>query len=912
MVISLSFVAGCTDDSEQALVASARSYLAKNDTKAAQIELKRALAKNGSSGESRYLLGTALLADGDPVAAELELRKAREHGMPDDKVLPDLAHAMLLLGQPAKITAQFGSTKLTDAAAQAELQTWVAAAHAQLGQLDRANEALGAALQSNPNYAPALMVQARLKAGAGDIDGALQLLDGVLAREPGNEHAGVAKGYLLWLGKGDATGALQAYRQVLEAKPGHAPAQAEVVTILFREGKSEQARQQFELLKAAAPNHPETLFFEAQFAYVDKQYKKSRELTDALLKAIPDHVRALELAAAAEYHLGNDLQVQAFLARALKVMPGLVLSRQILAQSYLRSGQPGKALEAVAPLVEGDKADAESLALAGSALIQLGDAKRADAAFKKAAQLAPGNTKVRTEAAMAMLDGGRPEVALRELQALAAGDPGPRADLALFSARISQNDLPGALKALDALEAKLPGRPLPDQLRGQVLIAMRDEKGARASFDKALAKDGNYFPAVAALASVDVATARPDQARARLMEFIARVPNSSQAMIMLASVPSADGSTSPDALKWLTEAVRANPSDAKAHLALISRQLQLGDPRAALTAAQAAVAALPNHLELMRALGQAQLLAGDAQQAASTFSRLAALQPADARTQMNLAEAQVAAKDYDAARRALGKAVEIDPTLAEARRGQAMLALRDGRVQDAVAIARAMQKLPSAAALGFATEGDIEAQRKNWGAAANAYRAALQHSGASEAAIKLHVALRASKQAGAADRVAADWERKRPNDPAFRFYLGDLATQERDYAAAEAHYRVVLSSQPGNAMAMNNIAWLLLKQSKPGALEMAARADAALPNRAPVLDTLAAAQAAANLTGDAVETQKRAVASSPQDPALKLKLARYLIKADQRDEARRQLNALAKMGDKFNDQAEVDKLLATL
>ena len=48
----------------------------------------------------------------------------------------------------------------------------------------------------------------------------------------------------------------------------------------------------------------------------------------------------------------------------------------------------------------------------------------------------------------------------------------------------------------------------------------------------------------------------------------------------------------------------------------------------------------------------------------------------------------------------------------------------------------------------------------------------------------------------------------------------------------------------------------------------------------------------------------------PLSRALKLKLARYLIKADQRDEARRQLNALARMGDKFNDQAEVDKLLA--
>jgi hypothetical protein len=68
-------LAGCAGDSEQQLIASARAYLAKRELSAAAIELKRALDKNGRSEEARMLLGKVLLEDGDPAAAEVELRR---------------------------------------------------------------------------------------------------------------------------------------------------------------------------------------------------------------------------------------------------------------------------------------------------------------------------------------------------------------------------------------------------------------------------------------------------------------------------------------------------------------------------------------------------------------------------------------------------------------------------------------------------------------------------------------------------------------------------------------------------------------------------------------------------------------------------------------------------------------------
>ncbi|MBX3601087.1 MAG: PEP-CTERM system TPR-repeat protein PrsT [Rubrivivax sp.] len=899
---------GCGGESEADLLASARVYLDKRETQSAIIQLKKALDKNVASGEARALLGRALLDDRDPAAAEIELRKALERGASKDLVLPTLAHAMLQLGQNAKLLAQFGSETLQDPYAHADLKTNVAAAHAQLGEFDRAQDALASALAVRPEYAPATLVKARLSVMGDDVEGAIRLLDSLLARDPSHEHAGRAKGDLLWLVKGDKAGALELHRRVLTAHPRSVGSHSSVITILFGDGKTAEARQQFERMKAAAPAHPESLYYEAQFAYVDKDLRRTRELTDLVLVAAPNHSKALELAAATEFALGNHVQAQAFAERALKAVPGLVLARQIQARSLQRSGKPERAMAALQPLLANADVDGPTLALAGELAMQTGAIQQAEAWFKRAAQVAPGNARVQTAAALSRLYAGADASAIRELEVIAAGDQGTHADLALISARIAQNDADRALKAIDALQAKTPSQPLPDQLRGQVLVSKRDVEGARRAFQAALAKDARYLPAVNALAAIDMSIGKPEAARKRLTDFLKLDPKNAQAVLALSAVAEGSGAEPGEVLRHLGDAVKADPTDPDTHRALVKHHLRAGDRASALTAAQQANAALPNDLVMMELLGQVQIVGGNPQQAVSTFRRLASLQPENAGLQVHLAEALLASQDRSQATRALRRALDIDPDQPEARRALALLALQDQRPQDALAMAREWQKRSPKEAGAFALEGDIEASRRKWGPTIAAYQTALKLSEASEAAMKLHAAYQAAGRSADADRVAAEWERSRPMDPVFHFYLGDVATRQQAYARAERHYRNVLQSQLANALAMNNIAWLLLQQSKPGALEMAQRADALLPNRAPVLDTLAAAQAAAGRMADAVKTQKRALAASPQDPHLQLRLAGYLLKAGQKSEAREHLEVLARLGDKFSAQKEVAAL----
>jgi cellulose synthase operon protein C len=498
------------------------------------------------------------------------------------------------------------------------------------------------------------------------------------------------------------------------------------------------------------------------------------------------------------------------------------------------------------------------------------------------------------------------------LEAIASGDTGSRADLALISARLNQGDVAGALAAVDVLEKKMPDQALPANLRGRVLMLKRDLPGAAKAFEAALAKEPSYFPAVASLATLDLANNKPEVARKRFEDHLKANPASFQSKLAVAELDARAGVPLPQVILALKEAVRMAPTEPVPQITLVNRLLSGGEGKAAMAAAQDAVAALPGNVEVLDALGRAQVAAGDGQRAVSTFKKLASLQPRNPMHEVHLADAYMQLNDRDNAGAALRRATELQPQLVAAQRGLALLAVANNKPQDGLAIAKKLQQMGPKDATGYALEGDVEAGRKNWDAAVAAYRIALPLGKTGDTVARLHSALTSAGRHGDAERVAADWQKDNPKDSVFLYYLGDIALSQNKLELAETRYRGVLEVQPNNALALNNVAWLLVKQGKPGALPMAERAVALLADRPALMDTLALALEADKQVPKAIEVQKRAIVLGPNEPGLVLRLAQLYIKQGDKSRARAELESLAKLGDKYAGQAEVSKLLGAL
>lgn len=912
VVCASGWLVACGGPSEKELLDSARSYLERQDRAAAILQLKTALQANERSAEARLLLGQTLLDNGEAANAAVELRKAREFGVADERVVPVLARAMLASGEERKLLEQFADTSLADATALADLKTTLATAHAAGNDREGAMKALGEAQRADPRHAPALLLAARFKATDKDIPGALFLVDEVLAKAPGDAKALMLKGELLAFGNQDRAGALAAWKAAIERDPKLLAAHVAIVREQLAAGELDAARAQVEALKKAAPNATVARLEDARVALAAKQWQAARDAIEPVLKVLPDDPMVLQIAGLADHQLGAFTTAETFLSRALKGAPELLMARQTLAQIYLRQAQPAKAVELLKPVVAAPNADGRVLALAAEAAKAAGDRKGAQALYARAAKAAPDHAGVRTVVALAEAAGGN-DRAFAELEQLAAGDASSRTDLALIRARLQAGDLDGALRAIDALQKKQPDKPVAYQLRGRIALLRNDEKAAVAQFEKALSLDPKFFPAVASLAAIDLRAGRGEAGVKRLEALLAADPKNARVLLALAEAQARTGAKPEVVSARLRDAVKAAPAEAAPRVMLVSQLLSAGDAKGALQAAQEAAAALPNSAPVAEALGSAQLASGDRQQAISTFRRLASLQPTSAQPQLRIADAALAMDDRDAARQAFRRALDLQADLLPAQRGLFDLALADRKPADALAIARSVQQQRPGEAVGFVFEGDAQAASRAWEPATAAYRSALAKAkDSTEVALRLHRALVEGGKAPEAERLAGGWLAERPKDALFLFGLGDLATARKQWAEAEARYRKVLELQPDNALAHNNVAWLMVQQSKPGARVHAERANALLPERAPLMDTLALALLAEGQAARALDVQKKALERAPDSPLLRLTLARIYVGTGDKPRARDELDKLAKLGDRFAQQAEVAELLKTL
>ncbi len=904
-------LAGCGGESAESLLASARKHLEKNDNRAAVIQLKNLLQKDSDHAEGRFLLGKALLDGGDIVGAEVELQKAKELGYDSDRVTPLLARIALAKGETQKIISNYGGLSLKSPEAEVELQVVLAWAYLAQNKPAQAQKAVEAALTAAPQHVGARLLEVRMLAGRKGVADALAALEQVIASAPQDADARQLKGELLLVsGREDA--ALAAFREAIQLRPTFAAAHTSALWLLLGRKDLPAAEAQLELLRKAAPQSPQTKFFTAAVAFEKGDLRSALEQVQRLLQQLPDDVMALQLAGAIELSKGLLLQAEAHLGKAMQLAPAQPRVRLLLAQVHLRSGEPGKVAKVLQPLLEADPPQWEPQVLMAQSYVLGGDTAKAERYFERAAALNPRDAASRTALALAQVAKGKTEQGIEALRSISSTDTGVAADLALINAHLRRKEFDNAIKAIERLEAKQPKSPLAADLRGRAELQRGNPDRAREAFLAALAINPSFFPAVASLASMEVAQGKTEAAQQRFEAFFKANPTDVRAGLALARMRSQTGAAPESVIDVLARTVKANPAEVAPRHALVAAYGERKDFKAGLTVAQEGLALLPDNPELLDALGQTQYLAGDVNQAVATYNRIVSLQPTSPLPLMRLSDIYRAQKDLPGATAALRKALEVMPDFVPARQALMTLELTAGRRKEALAMARVVQRQPGNEAAGFALEGDLELSGKNWPAAANAYRQSLAKRASVDVAIKLHRVLVMGGQSDAAAKLAQQWMSSAAAAPAFTFYLGDAALNKGQYELAQQRFAEVLQLQPGNTAALNNLAWLLGRENKPEALELAQKAVKLAPREPSYMDTLAELHARKQDFAKAVQIQSAVVAMAPEAPAFRLRLASYYLGNNDKAKARVELDRLAALGDKFSGQAEVKALQAKL
>ena len=908
----LSLVGGCSNTGPEDLLNQARAALERQDVNAAAIQLKALLQDYPETIEARFLLGRLSASVGDFGTAERELRRASEARYRLNEVLPLYALSLLELGQAEKVIKELDPELLTNGEARATLLAYRARALLRTNKATEASQLVDEILRAQPNSAHALVTRAQILARGNEPTAARDVLDLVLRRNERDVDALVLKATVDRV-EGRIVDADASLQRVIAVAPTFTAPRAALALSLIEQGKLAEARPHVEELRKLPGGEFEAIVLDSQIAFGEKRFEAARNAAVQALKADPDYLPALAVAAASEYALGNLGPAEAALQKIVRQAPIHAPSRKFLAEVLIRQRNFEAVQQILQPLLSAAAADPQALKLLGEAALQSGEFDAARAAFQRLEQSNPTDTHARISAAAARILAGDSARGIAELERIGVQEPTQFvSDLVLAMIHIRARDLHKAEASVAALKRKQPDHPHTYTLLGTVLAAKGDVQAARTAFERALAIKSNYGIAAINLAKLDGRQGNPEEARRRLEEFLSRHPSNARVLVALAEMKAASGAARDEVGSLLKKAHSENPRLLAPHLALVQWYIEGDEHRKAVDHAQQAVWAHSNVPDALLALGRAQLAAGDASQSVATYRQLVQGSERRAESHVALAHALVAANDLDGARRSLQRVLQIDKTHKGAQLALIELEARAGEDSKALELAAAFHRAQPNSLEAYAVEGDLHVRGRRFPAAADAYAKALALGATTPIAIKYHDTLLAAGRLEDAKKHGTSWLSSRPKDSSFKLYLAQLALASRDYEGAKRGFLEVLELQPATSGVLNNLAWACFRTKDDCALGYAERAYKLAPNDANVLDTLGVIRLQRGETQEAVDLHSRAATLAPKSPTIGFNYANALARVGRKEQARQVLEAVMELKVPFGEMAEARRLLGSL
>jgi Flp pilus assembly protein TadD len=163
-----------------------------------------------------------------------------------------------------------------------------------------------------------------------------------------------------------------------------------------------------------------------------------------------------------------------------------------------------------------------------------------------------------------------------------------------------------------------------------------------------------------------------------------------------------------------------------------------------------------------------------------------------------------------------------------------------------------------------------------------------------------------------AERPLIQYLETRPLDNEVRVLLAESYSQTGNLGKSIVAYERVVSDDPTNAIALNNLAWNYHLVDDPRSIETAWKARNAMPDNGAIVDTLGWIMVQNGSLEDGERLLREAVELEKGRPEIRYHHAVALAQLGQVDEARRILTDILASDVEFSSRSEAESLLAEL
>lgn len=666
---------------------------------------------------------------------------------------------------------------------------------------------------------------------------------------------------LAHMGRRDARAAIRSLLRALELNPEHSPAQlklSEMMAASRRREVLENAQNRVRSVLAAEPGDPD----------------------------------ALHTLARIEWGLGQPDQAITHLREALERAPGHLRSALVLARIKLARKDPKGAEGTLRQAVERARTP-DSLVTMGSFYLYLGKADAAEKEFRKALALDAGHSPALL-ALGSLLERSRRDAEAERIFRRLAELPGTgnRSHHALFLFRSGRKD-----QAVAAFEAIAKANPDDRMARSRLVAAyvgtsrMSD---AERVLQTALKRNPGDLEALAQRAQLLMVSGRNEEAQRDLAEAVRLRPDSAQVHYLLAKSHEL-GRRNGMFRQELSEALRLDPGFLAARLELSRLFRETKNPEAARDLIQQAPADQQSLPPVVVERNWTLLQLRDAAGLRKSVSEgLKTFRTPDLLLQDGLLK--LLQKDPRGAELRLEEALRMNPE--DLRALEALADSFAARNQAAAAGKRIRSQVathPQSAALRhflgewLRRQGDLKAARD----AFLSEKTLRPEPGPADMALaRIDIAERRLEEARKQLLVLAAADER---DPVVRILLGSVEEQLNNPEAAIVHFRRAVELDPRNAVALNDLAFLLADRvGRPAeALQYAEQAKKVAPESPGVDDTLGWVYYRNGLYQSAISHLEKAVARQP-NPRRQYHLAMAYHKGGKPQRAREVFEAALK------------------
>lgn len=907
------FIGGCGEGamSPEQHLERAGAALEQGEVRTAVIELKNALQVAPDNRDARRLLGETYARYGDGASAEKELRRAVELGASELDVQPWLARALFLQGELQPIS-ELEVPASAPAETRAEMLRIKAEALLASGELGAADSTARQALELQADSAPVMTTIARILFQRKDTEQAKEWISKALASDKAYGAAWSLLGQLE-RSQGNTKAAEEAYTNAMEDPRLLNTARFERALVLIDMQEWDRARADIEQLRALGRKDPRINYAEGLLKYKQNNYAEAAQLFEAVLGVSPDYAPALYYAGASRLALGNAATASKHLTGYLAQQPENIAARRLMALASMQLGHPQEAEKFVKRVVERYPEDVTALNLLADSLILQGKREESVAYLRRVTAAQPESTNAQARLGAALVDQGDTEEGIRELEEAFESDPA--------SQGIAEQTIRGYARSGNtdkAVEAARQNRDRnPDSapahaLLGMMYLLQNEKKLAAAAFSKALDLAPGHPVASAGLAGQAMEDGQVEKAKEYLVESLKHHPGNPGVLNNLAKIAETEGDRGA-AKMYLRDAIEQSPEALAPRLLLARLYLTEREPENCLAVLEPVRQANPANLQMLMLAAQAEVGLARYGDAKATLEALRDLSPEVPAIRDALARVYAMLGDTGRARAEYEKAFDLDPSFAPAIKGLARLAVERRDLPETEALVQQLKDVVGSDDPDvFALEGAIAEMKGDLRGAVGYYEQA--HS-AARTRVSLLLLTRMQWKTGDVDaalRAMEQWADEHPEDIPLQFELvARYLDLERTEEAIDWQKRIV-DADPENAVALNNLAWLLRGKEPAKAVEFAQRAHSINPDSAAILDTLAMAHLANGDTERAVETSERAVRKSPGNASFLFHRAQILEAADEHEDARLALENALQSGKQFPEREQAQAMLSRL